>query len=271
SEVAPADGSLAVHVQVSRGLVTAAIEDSAVDVLDPKATPVSEWIPDQTQPARRVVLVGLPPPAAQKAAVGDPTLPKELSDGAGLVIANPSDEAVIANVRLSTKDGASAPAGLGPTTIGPQSAVTVPLADLVKDPVTSVIVDADHPVTAGYVVPGRTDLVHAAPGQHWQGPAAAALPPGTQRTLVLTADDGAGSVTVSQRGPQGKELDASTVTVPDRSTVSTALLPNAASVVVTSGGKVVGTVLVVTGTSYTSLPLAPVLGPLRVPEVRPGS
>ena len=61
--------------------------------------------------------------------------------------------------------------------MAPASAVAVPLGDFVNNPDTSVMVDADQPMTAGYVAPGRTDLVHAVPGEPWQGPAAAALPP----------------------------------------------------------------------------------------------
>jgi hypothetical protein len=271
ADVAPADGNLAVHVRASRGLVLADVEDHTVDVLDPQAAPTAEWIPDQADPARHVVLSGLPPPPPA-GTVPDPAngaLPPSLRDGASLVLSNPSDNAVVARVRLSTKDGALAPQGLPPTTVPPQSVVSVPLGNVVDQPATSILVDADGPVGAGYLVVQPGDLLHAVDSSPWTGPAAAALPENGTNTLMLTATGGAGTATVTQMGPLGKQLDRARVEVPLRSTVRTRLRADAASVVVSADGHVVGSVLVARGTSFSALPLTPVLAALRVPEVRP--
>lgn len=272
ADVAPSDGNLAVHVEVSRGLVLADVEDHTVDVLDPKAAPVAEWIPDQGGPARHLVLSGLPPPSVEDpVAARNPTLPRALRNGATLVLANTGDNAVVARLRLSGSDGALSPKGLQPATVPPESVVSVPLGSLIEDPDTAVRVDADGPVTAGYVVPGRGDLLHAVRAGPWAGPAAAALPRAGRRTLLLTSTGGggAGKVTVTQLGPLGTQLARTRVEVPVRSTVGTRLRADTASVVVSSEGRVVGSVLVNRGNHYAALPLTPVLAALRVPAVRP--
>lgn len=267
ADTAPSAGNLAIHVEVSRGLLLADVEDHTVDVLDPKAEPVAEWIPDQGEPAEHLVLSGLPPPPAQTTA--DPALPVGLRQGASLVLANPSDNAVVAKIRLSGKEGSFTPKGLEPTSVPPESVVSVPLGTLVDAPATSVLVDADGPVAAGYVVPGSGDLLHAVNATPWRGPAAAALPKLGTKTLMLTASGGAGRVTVTELGPLGVQLARTQVDVPIRSTVPTELRPDTASVVVSANGNVVGSVLVNRDGSFAALPLTPVLAALRVPEVRP--
>ncbi|MGI9157224.1 MAG: DUF5719 family protein [Marmoricola sp.] len=273
ADVAPSEGNLAVHVEASRGLVLAAVDDHAVDVRDPKAAPVEEWIPDQGNPSRHQLLSGLPPPSAQQqVGAANPALPTGLRNGASLVIANPGGSAVVARVRLSAKDGAFTPKGLPPTQVPPQSVVSVPLGDLVADPGTAVLVDTDAPVVTGYLVPGAGDLLHAVSALPWRGPAAVALPAGGTKTLLLTALTGDGSATVTQLGPKGAQLARTMVAVPGRSTIGSPLRPGTASVVVStggSGGRVAGSVLVDRGSAYSALPLTPVLAALRVPEVRP--
>ncbi len=271
ADVAPAQGNLAVHVQASRGLVVADVNDHLVDVRDPSAAPVEEWIPDQGNPSRHQLLSGLPPPSAQQPVSAGSALPTGLRNGATLVIANPGDKAVVAQVRLSGKDGGFVPKGLAPTQVPPQSVVSVPLGDLVVDPGTSVRVDADGPVAAGYVVPGSGDLLHAVSAVPWHGPAAVALARNGTGTLLLTALTGNGSATITQLGPKGTRIARTQVAVPGQSTVSTALRANTASVVVTTGGtgSVAGAVLVHRGSAYSALPLAPVQAVLQVPEVRP--
>jgi len=269
ADAAPSDGNLALHVEVSRGLVLADVEDHADDVLDPTAAPVAEWIPDQGGPATHLVLSGLPhPPAQGTAATPDPALPASLRDGASLVLANPSDSAVVARVRLSGKEGAFSPKGLQPTTVPPQSVVSVPLGDVIDAPGTAVLVDADGPVAAGYVVPSAGDLLHAVNATRWRGPAAAALPKLGKKTVLLTATSGAGKVTVTELGPLGVQLAETLVEVPVRSTVGTKLRSDTASVVVRSDGHVVGSVLVNRSETFAALPLTPVLAALRVPQVR---
>lgn len=269
-DAAPSEGNLAVHVEVSRGLVLADVEDHAVDVLDPQAAPVAEWIPDQGAPTSRLVLSGLPPPAAEVTGEAtNPALPPALRNGASLVLANSGANVVVARVRLSGKDGAFSPKGLEPTSVPPESVVSVPLGSLVDDPGTALLVDADGPVTAGYVVPGSGDLVHAVNATPWRGPAAVALPRIGRKTLMLTSTRGAGRLTVTELGPLGTQLAERRVDVPVRSTVGTKLRPDTASVVVTSDGNVVGSVLVNRDDTFAALPLTPVLAALRVPAVRP--
>ena len=258
SEVAPSDGNLSIHVQASRGLVLAAVDDRVLDVINPSAKPVPEWIPAADQPTQRVVLSGLPKPGA-------PSTAKDT-----LVLTNPGNREAVAKIRLSTKDGAFTPKGLQPATVPPESVVTIPLGDLITNANTAVLVDADQRVVSGYVLPGRKDLVHAVPAVPWTGPAATALPTGGSRTLLLTAANGGTTVTVTQYGSKGKKGHQAETVVPDRSTVPVRLDAQASSVVVTSSaGKVSGSVLVDRGGLRSALPLTPVLAALRVPAVRP--
>ena len=149
--------------------------------------------------------------------------------------------------------------------------MAIPLGDFVTNANTAVLVDADQPIVAGYMVPGRTDLVHAVPAEPWIGPAATALPSGGgQRTLLLTAAGEGTTVTVTQYGSRGKERDQAETVVPDQSTVAVRLDPKTSSVVVTSAAsKVSGSVLVNRDDLRAALPLTPVLAALRVPAVRP--
>lgn len=285
ADVSPTDGNLAVHVQVSRGLVVAAIEDRTLDVLDPKAKPAAEWLPDQQAPTTHLVLNGLPPPSAVDTALQVPNLPHALRDGAGLVLANPGGTAAVVQVRFSDVNGSRLARGLDKQTVPPRSVITVPLAKRLRKPGTAIVLDSDQQITGGYVVPGVTDLVHAAPGLRWRGPAAASLPADAKQTLLLTADDGtpadgSGSnaareqpakVTVVQLGERGAQLKSEQMSIPARSTVPVSLAPGAASVVVTADGDVVGSVLVKRDSTYSTVPLAPVLSALRVPVVRPGA
>ena len=207
SEVAPSQGNLSIQVQASRGLVQAALDDHVLDVLDPPPSRSRSGSPTRAGPPEHVVLSGLPKPGALEV--------RERPESAGptnaqdtLVLANPGNREAVAKIRLSTKDGAFTPKGLQPATVPPESVVAVPLGDFVTNPNTAVLVDADQPIGAGYVSPGRTDLVHAVPAAPWTGPAATALPAGGgQRTLLLTAGDDGTTVTVTQYGSQGKERD----------------------------------------------------------------
>ena len=187
------------------------------------------------------------------------------------MLTNPGSREAVAKIRLSTKDGAFTPKGLQPATVPPESVVAIPLGDFVTNANTSVLVDADQPIVAGYVMSGRADLVHAVPAEPWTGPASTALPTGGgQRTLLLTAAGVGTTVTVTQYGSKGKERDQAETVVPDQSTVSVRLDPKASSVVVTSAeGKVSGSVLVNRDDLRSALPLTPVLAALRVPAVRP--
>ena len=269
SEVAPSQGSLSIHVQASRGLVEAALDDHVLDVLDPAAKPVAEWVPDAIGPTRHVVLSGLPKPGALKSGSGSSAGPSPVQDT--LVLANPGNRGAVAKIRLSTREGAFTPKGLQPATVPPESVVAIPLGEFVTSANTSVLVDADQPIGAGYVSSGRADLVHAVPAVPWAGPAATALPAGGgQRTLLLTAGGVETTVTVTQYESSGKERDRAETAVPDQSTVAVRLGPKASSVVVTSAdGKVSGSVLVTRDDLRSALPLTPVLAALRVPAVRP--
>ena len=282
ADVSPADGNLAVHVQVDRGLVVSAIEDRTRDVLDPKSVPTSDWLPDEQSPSQHLVLNGLPSPKAVDTALQLPRLPQSLRDGAGLVLANPGSTAAVAQIRFSGVNGTRLPRGLDKQTVPPGSVITVPLAKRLREAGTGIVVDADQRLTAGYVVPGVRDLVHAAPGLRWRGPAAASLPPTSKKTLVLTADDGTAAdgtdansareepakVQVVQLGAAGKQLKSEEMSIPARSTTTTDLAPRTASVVVTADGTVVGSVLVERDSTFSAVPLSPVLTALRVPVVR---
>ena len=117
SEVAPSQGILSIHVQASRGLVEAALDDHVLDVLDPAAKPIAEWVPDAIGPTRHVVLSGLPKPGALKSGSGPSAGPSNGQDT--LVLANPGNRGAVAKIRLSTREGAFTPKGLQPATVPP--------------------------------------------------------------------------------------------------------------------------------------------------------
>ena len=153
SEVAPSQGNLSIDVQASRGLVEAVLDDHVLDVVDPAAKPVAEWVPTRSGRPGTSSSAVCPSPCSLKSGSGP--------NGAGLstaqdtlVLANPGNRGAVAKIRLSTRDGAFTPKGLQPATVPPASVVAIPLGEFVTNPNTAVLVDADQPIGAGDVSPG---------------------------------------------------------------------------------------------------------------------
>ncbi len=152
SEVAPSQGNLSIHVQASRGLVEAgarrprarrpATRRQARRGVDPRRERTDPTRrPQRSAQARRAEIRERPEKRA------GPTTAQDT-----LVLANPGNRGAVAKIRLSTKDGAFTPKGLQPATMPPESVVAIPLGDFVSNANTSVLVDADQPIGAGYVL-----------------------------------------------------------------------------------------------------------------------
>ncbi|GGF56392.1 hypothetical protein GCM10011519_32940 [Marmoricola endophyticus] len=267
ADLAPSPGSLAVHVDVSRGLVSSNLVDTVVP-LTARSAGTEEDVPVARGPSRRVTVNGLGVPEGGVLA-GD-RLPASLQEGASVVLLNPGEGPVTARLRLSGSDGLSQPEGLSQTTVPPQSTVTVPLGSAVKSRAQALVVDADGPLVGGYQSPGARDLVHGVSGAGWEGPAAVALPGSGSARVELTARGGAAAVTLSSYDTRGQRLERRSVRVGARSTVSADVPAKAASVVVDSDGGVTGAVQVRRDAGTSLLRLVPLLEALRVPDVRPG-
>ena len=270
ADLAPSPGTLAVHVDVSRGLVSANVSDTVTSLVARAGDGAVDDLSAARAPSRRLSINGLTAPRG--GVVSTRELPAALQDGSSAVLANPSDRSVTARLRISGKDGLSQPSGLSQTTIPPQSTVTVPLGTVVGTGTAAraLVVDADGPLVGGYQSPGASDLVHGVSGGGWEGPSAAALPAGGSARAELTARSGDTTARVASYDERGRRLARRTVEVASRTTVSVAVSAKAASVVVESRGGVTGAVVVRRTGGTSVLPLIPLLDALRVPTVRPG-
>lgn len=196
--VLPRRGELALRVTTTRGRLSAAVEDTD-DQLG-SSEPTTDWLGSQPAPAATSTLLGL-------------------VDGPGrrsLVLANPGDDELRAEVRIVTADSVFAPSGLDEVRLAPQSTVRVLLSselrDATADGAYGVQVRATGPVTAALRTVAVGDVSHAVPGTPVTARTIAVVPEGRKRVLLSDAS-AAGTVTVVARDADGRELATEEVEV----------------------------------------------------------
>lgn len=264
ARVAPEAPDLAIQVQATGGLVTAAVED----VQDEGNVPVGhDWIPASTAPATAVMVPGIP------AGPGPRTL----------YVANPGGSQTAVRLRVLTDTGAFAPSGHPLVDVPAGETVAVDLTKALQGRAATVQLSADRPVAASAVAtltaPAQlSDLVWRAgapplaPGDTW---AQGWTREGRLDLLALTAPAGDARVTLtSQTGHHA------TVAVPAgrldtvdlrRLLGSPAYGPGAVTITAITGGPVWGVQTVrmagANGPLVTGLPPGSALPATRVPAV----
>lgn len=251
----PGRSELALRVATTRGRLTAAVEDTDDQLGSSK--PLADWLGGQPAPLATSTMLGL---------VGG-------SGRRSLVLANPGDDELRAEVRIVTADSVFAPSGLREVRVAPQSTARVQLSSVLRDATADgafgLQVRATGPVTASLRTVAAGDVSHVVPGTPVSERTVAVVPAGRKRVLLADAT-AAGTVTVVARDADGREVAREEVEVTPGAGADVAVPARAAVVeLVPTRTSVVGAVLV-TGDGATVVRLREPVRDALVPQVGPG-
>ncbi|WP_408896330.1 DUF5719 family protein [Nocardioides sp. R1-1] len=255
---APRREITAAHVTVTRGRVTVTARTTRDQLGAGRAT--TDFLPAQPDPATENLILGLP------AGAGNPTL----------VVANPGDDEVRAEVRLVTAESTFTPTGAPDVAVPPHALREVDLGALLAGEsaagVVGVVVESADPVVASVRLVSRKDLVLLAPAVAVREPTAAVLPPG-EKSLLLGDALRTGVVHVTSYDADGAVLREDKAEVaPDRAS-ALALPPEAVLVAVEPRNtRIAGVVSMPAGgpqPGLATLRLRPAETRSRIPVVAP--
>lgn len=234
AEEVPRTDELAVRVRVTRGRVGVGMLDTTRSLGDDRSG--DDGLAAQGSPGRSNVLLGV---------LG-------ASGARTLVLANPGSSQGRATISLVTRASTFSPSGLEPVVLPPQSVVTVPVAGVLRsagrgdEQALGLSVSSTVRATASLSSYVDGDLATVVPASRLDGPGAAVLPGGEQQ-LVLGDAAARGSVTVSVRGADGRELAQERVEVAPGRAATLDLPARARLVVVTPSRTAVAAVVTVLG------------------------
>jgi hypothetical protein len=255
AQLAPSRDPLALRVQVSRGRLAS----SVVDQVDPvgRERPVREWLPSQAAPATTSYVAGVGTAAADRT----------------LTLANPGDSEVRVTLELVSEESEFAPAGLEEIALAPASVSEVDLSGVLRgrkaQGVQALRVEATGAVTASLRTRISDDLALSAAGPVVTGEAAAALPAGAQRLVVVGATS-PGVLTLRAWDEDGKEVVRGRRVELDPSTAARIRLPEDAVLALVRLDRTEAVMsLEVSDRGLSVLPLVPLLSSREVADVRP--
>lgn len=255
AELIPRDGELALKVTTTRGRLTAAVEDTE-DRLG-SAVPTTDWLGGQPAPETTSTLLGVPGGNGPRT----------------LVVANPGDDELRAQVRIVTADSVFAPEGLDEVRVAPRATARVQLsAELraaVADGAYGLQVTASGPVTAGLRSVVSGDVVRSAPVERLTGATVALVPEG-RKQLQLADSSGVGSVRVVARDASGEEVAREEVPLTPGAGGTLDLPRRAVLLEVVPDRASVRAAVLVTGDGAAVVRLRDLVTDGRVPEVAPG-
>ncbi len=255
ASTAPNRHELSVHVTVNRGRLGASLLDTIDD--DGRFT---DWLAPAAAPATNNLLLGL-------------------THGNGsrqLVVSNTTDDQARVDLMVVGSDSTFAPLGLKEISVPPQATVVTDVTAIVRAAMAKdeagLLVTSTVPVTAGLrsLTGTPRDLsaaVTAVPVQE----SATVLPSG-EATLVMSAPEESGSVSVTSYDADGAELSTKRMAVKRLTTASLAL-PKATSLVVVEaeGVALPGAIRVVGKDGTVVLPMTELVLTALVPSVTPGN
>lgn len=250
-EIAPQAEELAVHVEASRGRVTAAVADRFAT--RPAAEPGRAWLPAQQRPSRVLRLGPLP----------------RRADRRTLVVANPTDREALAEVEVAGGSGPFVPTDVSQLRVPPGSVVTADLGDVVGREAASVVLRSTVRLTGTVRTSRGGDVAYAPAAPLLGGPAAAPLPDGFGPTLHLTGAGEAAAARAVAYSASGEEVAATRLEVAAGTTVSWTPDRGAYLVVTPETGRVSGSVVLAGGAGLAQVPLRPLPTTLRRPVVTP--
>jgi len=264
AEVVPRREDLTVRVQTTRGRVTAAVEDSLVEVGGTEVGP--EPLPSQPGPATDTLLLGSPPGDGERL----------------LTVANPTSDEGRSTLEVVTATSTFAPQDAPEVVIPPRATVQVDVGALLastpgpggspssdEDAPLGLRLSSTVPVTASVRTRTDDELSTTTSTVATDAPSAVLLP-GGRKQLLLGGATSSGSVDVAAWSGRGRALPAESVDVePGRG--STVDLPGAARLVVlTPDGTQVGSAAVLTTDGQAVVAPRELQLTQPVPQVRPG-
>ena len=254
-EVVPRRGELMLEVSTLRGQVSA----SVLDTYDELGTGVraSDWLSGQAAPAPENVLLGLVRGPGERT----------------LVLGNPGETELRAEVQVVTPRSVFTPAGLEPVRVAPGTAQKVTLSSLLEE-VTGqgaigLVVSSTGPVTATLrqVVDG--DLSLLPPAAPIAEPTALVVPQGRKR-LMLADPSAVGVATVTALTADGEELLSERLELKPDTAANLALPEDAELVVLTPERASVRATVLVVGEGHAVVRMRELVRTGLVPDVRPG-
>ncbi|WP_193604543.1 DUF5719 family protein [Nocardioides dongkuii] len=255
ARLAPQRGELAMRVTTTRGRLVAAVEDTEDEL--GASRPTTDWLGSQAAPERTSVLLGL---------VGGP-------GRRSLVLANPGDDEVRAELRVVTADSVFAPSGLQEVRVAPGSTRRVllsdPLLTATADGAYGLEVRATAPVTATLRTVADGDLSHAVPTDPVTRRTVAVVPTGTKR-LLLAGFDAVGLVDVVARDAAGRRVAREQVETTPGAGAVVELPRTAVLVEVVPDRTAVRGAVLTTGDGAAVVRLRELVRSGLVPGVRPG-
>lgn len=254
AEAVPTREELAVQVVVSRGRLGVALDDT-VPALGTRR-PTRDWMSPAREPATDQLLLGL-------------------VEGEGrdvLALANPGEDEVRVEIRITTDDASFVPEGLDRVAVAPGAVESVPVTAQLRGQVgegaLGIELRSTGPVTAGLASDVEGDRVLAPVVQPSAAAVTALVPPG-ESTLVLAGAEGAGLATVAAYDA-GRLLAERRVELTEGSGGRVDLPTRTSLVRVTPRRTAVAAALVSTGDGATVQPLQELVRTALVPDVRPG-
>ncbi|MCR1782721.1 hypothetical protein KVF89_09270 [Nocardioides carbamazepini] len=198
---APRRGTTAAHVTVTRGRVSVTARNTSDQLGRGRST--TDFLPSQAEPDTENLILGL-----------------DGARNATLVVANPGDDEVRAQLRLVTADATFTPTGAPDVSVPPHAVREVDLRPLLTGDnaagVLGVLIESAEPVVASVRLMQRKDLALLAPAIAVREPTAAVLPVG-EKTLLLGHASRNGVVHVRSYAADGTVLREDQVEVaPDR-------------------------------------------------------
>ncbi|CUR59444.1 conserved exported hypothetical protein [metagenome] len=255
ASTAPNRHELSVHVTVNRGRLGASLLDTIDD--DGRST---DWLAPQAAPATNNVLLGL-------------------TDGFGsrqLVVSNSTDDQARVQLKVIGSDSTFAPIGFKEISVPPQATVVTDVTEIVRTAMakeeSGLLVTSTVPTSVGLrsLTGSPRDLSHAVTAQAVRE--SATLLPAGKATLVMTAPQESGTVSVTSYDADGAELSTERLAV-KRLTSASLELPQKTSLVVVEaeGVPLPGAVRVVDQDGTVVLPLNELVLSALVPSVTAGN
>lgn len=254
ADVAPSVGDLAVHVEATRGLVTASAPESWSP--DFVAHTTGDWVADQPAASRKVTLAGVPAGARTATAL----------------IANPGTDEAVIHITMVGAQGTYSPTKGATVRVPPQTVRPVVLTPLLGTKPAAFTLTSNVPIAATVRSTAGTDSAYAPTLRSLGSSAVVGIPTHLgPAALVLVAGNLKGRVSVVGYGANGKPLGTRVLSLPARASLTTALWPRASAVRVTGAGAAGGVVVLGTGrkVGLAVIGLTPSASESRVPPVAP--
>lgn len=198
--VAPSPLVMALNVSTGRGRVAAAVEAATPEGVD--------WLPQTTEPARRVVVPGVPGSAGRRE----------------LYVAAPGDQDAIVQIKAVLKDGSYALENREDVEVPAGSVATLDLSTGVTGQPAAIVLTSDVPVVGGLKIIGtgsRTDVAYTAGAPSIDLGSVVADARSTKAVtsrLILSAPDKAADVTVTLLPREGDAPEPIEVAIPAQRT-----------------------------------------------------